>query len=85
MKKYLSKLMQQFSLLGKAMLVPIAVMPVAGLIGLIFGANMLNIPAIANVSSVVFSNIDFLFVLLQVLMQNQKIKQQFLLVQLLHS
>lgn len=63
MKKYLSKLMQQFSLLGKAMLVPIAVMPVAGLIGLIFGANMLNIPAIANVSSVVFSNIDFLFVL----------------------
>ena len=44
MKRYLNKLMQELSLLGKAMLVPITVMPVAGIIGLIFGADFLNIP-----------------------------------------
>ena len=55
--------MQELSLLGKAMLVPITVMPVAGIIGLIFGADFLNIPVIAGLSSIVFGNVDFLFVL----------------------
>lgn len=63
MKRYLNKLMQELSLLGKAMLVPITVMPVAGIIGLIFGADFLNIPVIAGLSSIVFGNVDFLFVL----------------------
>lgn len=61
MKKYMSKFLQQLSLLGKAMLVPLAAMPMAGLLGLIFGKNMLDVPEIARVSAIVFSNMDFLF------------------------
>ena len=50
MKRYLNKLMQELSLLGKAMLVPITAMPVAGIIGLIFGADFLNIPCLLYTS-----------------------------------
>ncbi len=63
MKRFLNKMMQQLSLLGKTMLVPIAVMPAAGILGLLFGPNMLNVPAISNISNIVFSNGDYLFLL----------------------
>ncbi|MDV9927413.1 hypothetical protein RHK24_09415 [Clostridioides difficile] len=63
MKRFLNKMMQQLSLLGKTMLVPIAVMPAAGILGLLFGPNMLNVPAISNISNIVFSNVDYLFLL----------------------
>ncbi len=73
MKRFLNKMMQQLSLLGKTMLVPIAVMPARGILGLLFGPNMLNVPAISNISNIVFSNVDYLF-LLGALVPTQSLK-----------
>lgn len=61
MKAFFDKLLKQLSKLGRAMLIPVAAMPIAGLTKLLFGPTMLNIPFVMNAGSVVISNIDLLF------------------------
>lgn len=61
MKNLSNNIIKQLARLGKTMLIPIAVLPVAGILGRIFGADMLNVPEIANLSTVVFNNLDVLF------------------------
>ncbi|KXU45311.1 PTS system, glucose-like IIB component [Candidatus Stoquefichus sp. KLE1796] len=61
MKKLLSWVMNQLSKLGRAMFVPLAATPIAGLLARISASDMLNLPMIENVSWVVFSMMDLLF------------------------
>ena len=61
MKAFFNKLLKQLSKLGRAMLIPVAAMPIAGMTKLLFGPTMLNIPFVMNAGSVVISNIDLLF------------------------
>lgn len=61
MKKYFNKFMKQMNKLGKAMLLPIVALPVAGLLMCISEPYLLNMPVLKNVSTVVFGNIDLLF------------------------
>lgn len=61
MKKLLSWVMNQLSKLGRAMFVPLAATPIAGLLAHISASDMLNLPMIENASWVVFSMMDLLF------------------------
>ena len=61
MKKLLSWVMNQLSKLGRAMFVPLAATPIAGLLARISASDMLNLPMIENASWVVFSMMDLLF------------------------
>lgn len=55
------KFINQLSKLGKAMLIPMVIMPIAGVLGRLFAEDLLNVPTIANLSTVVFGNIDLMF------------------------
>lgn len=61
MKKYWNKFMNQMNNFGKAMLLPIVVLPLGGLLLFLGDASMLNLPILTAASSVVFGNIDLLF------------------------
>lgn len=61
MKKIWNSISTQLSLLGKTMMVPIVIIPITAIIGNLFSASMLNIPVIANASSVIISNLDLIF------------------------
>ncbi len=61
MKKIWNSISKQLSLLGKTMMVPIAIIPITAIIGNLFSANMLNVPVIANASSVIIANLDLIF------------------------
>lgn len=61
MKDFFNGALKQLSKLGRAMLVPVTAMPIAGLMTLIFGANMLDVPLIADAGNVVIGNMDILF------------------------
>lgn len=57
----LKKILQKLQLLGKALMLPIAALPIAGLL-LRFGqSDMLNIPLLANAGDALFSNLPLLF------------------------
>ena len=56
-----NKIMKQLSKLGKAMLIPIAATPVAGLLARISSPDMLNMPVVNNAAWVVFGMLDLLF------------------------
>ena len=47
--------------LGRAMLLPVAAMPLAGLIMRLSADDMLNIPVIGAAGNAVFGNLDILF------------------------
>lgn len=61
MKQFFDGALKQLSKLGRAMLVPMTALPVSGLVTLVFGANMLNIPFVANAGWVAINNMDILF------------------------
>ena len=61
MKKIFDVLLKQLSKLGRAMLVPMTALPVSGLVTLIFGTSMLNVPFVANAGWVAINNMDLLF------------------------
>ena len=61
MKEFFNLLLKQLSKLGRAMLIPVAAMPIAGMTKLLFGPTMLDVPFVMNAGSVVISNIDLLF------------------------
>lgn len=61
MKSLFNKFMNQMNKLGKAMLLPIVALPLAGLLMCISEPYLLNMPVLKNVSIVVFGNIDLLF------------------------
>lgn len=61
MKSFFNKALKQLSKLGRAMLVPVTAMPVAGLMTLLFGPNLLDIPFVMNAGYVVINNMDLLF------------------------
>lgn len=63
MKDFFNRGLKLLSKLGRAMLVPVTAMPIAGLMTLIFGQTMLNIPLVANAGNVVIGNMDILFVM----------------------
>lgn len=56
-----NKIMKQLSKLGKAMLIPIAATPVAGLLARLSAADMLNMPVLETAAWVVFGMMDLLF------------------------
>lgn len=56
-----NKIMKQLSKLGKAMLIPIAATPVAGLLARLSAADLLNLPVLENAAWVVFGMMDLLF------------------------
>lgn len=60
-KKMFNKIMKQLSKLGKAMLIPIAATPVAGLLARLSAADMLNMPVLETAGWVVFGMMDLLF------------------------
>lgn len=60
MKKLLSWVMNQLSKLGRAMFVPLAATPIAGLLARISASDMLNLSMIENASWVVFFNDGFI-------------------------
>ncbi len=47
--------------LGRAMLLPVAAMPLAGLIMRLSADDMLNIPVLGAAGNAVFGNLDILF------------------------
>lgn len=53
--------MKELSKLGKAMLIPIAATPAAGLLARLSAADMLNLPVLESASWVVFGMLDLLF------------------------
>ncbi len=55
------KMMKQLSKLGKAMLIPIAATPVAGLLARLAASDLLNMPLLENAAWVVFGMLDVLF------------------------
>lgn len=57
----MNKILKQLSKLGKAMLIPIAATPVAGLLARLSASDMLNLPVLENASWVVFGMMDVLF------------------------
>lgn len=57
----MNKILKQLSKLGKAMLIPIAATPVAGLLARLSAADMLNMPVLETASWVVFGMLDVLF------------------------
>lgn len=57
----INKIMKQLSKLGKAMLIPIAATPVAGLLARLSAADMLNMPVLETAAWVVFGMMDLLF------------------------
>ena len=57
----IDKMMKQLSKLGRAMLIPIAATPVAGLLARLSASDMLNMPVLENASWVVFGMMDVLF------------------------
>lgn len=61
MKNIFNNVLKQLSKLGRAMLVPVTAMPVAGLLTLLFGPNLLDIPFVMNAGYVVINNMDLLF------------------------
>ena len=61
MKQYVNLFMNQMNKLGKAMLLPIVALPLAGLLMCISEPYLLNMPVLKTASSVVFGNIDLLF------------------------
>ncbi|MFR6099410.1 MAG: PTS transporter subunit EIIC [Longibaculum sp.] len=56
-----NRIMKQLSKLGKAMLIPIAATPVAGLLARLSAADLLNLPVLENAAWVVFGMMDLLF------------------------
>ncbi|MGL5378881.1 PTS transporter subunit EIIC [Clostridium sp.] len=56
-------IMDKLSSLGKAMLIPIVAMPLAGLLSRLGEPDLLNMPMLKVLSSVVFGNLDLLFVI----------------------
>ena len=61
MQTLFNRFMNQMNKLGKAMLLPIVALPLAGLLMCISEPYLLNMPVLKNVSSVIFGNIDLLF------------------------
>ena len=61
MKKIWAKVSTQLSLLGKTMMVPIAIIPITAIITNLFSASLLNVPAIANAGSLIIVNLDLIF------------------------
>lgn len=61
MKKLWNSISQQLSLLGKTMMVPIAIIPITAIISNVFSANMLNVPVIANAGTLIINNLDLIF------------------------
>ena len=57
----MSKLKGNLQKLGRAMLLPVAAMPLAGLILRLSADDMLNIPVLGSAGNAVFSNLDILF------------------------
>lgn len=55
------KILKQLSKLGKAMLIPIAATPVAGLLARLSAADMLNMPVLETAGWVVFGMMDIMF------------------------
>ncbi|WP_227857281.1 PTS transporter subunit EIIC [Clostridioides sp. ES-S-0056-01] len=60
-KNMFNKVLKQLSKLGKAMLIPIAATPVAGLLARLSAADMLNMPVLETAGWVVFGMMDVLF------------------------
>ena len=61
MKEFLNRALKTLSKLGRAMLVPITAMPIAGIMARVGAADLLGIPLIENAGWVVFNNLDILF------------------------
>lgn len=61
MKEIFGKITKQLSKLGRAMLIPIAATPVAGLLARLSAPDMLNLPVLESASWVVFGMLDMLF------------------------
>lgn len=61
MRKLWSKISTQLSLLGKTMMIPIAIIPITAIVANIFSANMLNVPVIANAGMLIIANLDLIF------------------------
>lgn len=61
MKTYFKKCMNQMNKLGKAMLMPIVALPLAGLLLCLSQPYLLNMPILQTAAGVVFGNIDMLF------------------------
>lgn len=61
MRKLWSKISTQLSLLGKTMMIPIAIIPITAIVANIFSANMLNVPVIANAGTLIIANLDLIF------------------------
>lgn len=61
MSKLWSKISKQLSLLGKTMMIPIAIIPITAIISNLFSASMLNIPVIANAGTIIIANMDLIF------------------------
>ena len=61
MKDVFDRALKQLSKLGRAMLIPITAMPVAGILARLGAADILGIPLIENAGWVVFNNLDILF------------------------
>lgn len=57
----LKRITKELSKLGRAMLIPIAATPVAGLLARLSAADMLNLPVLESASWVVFGMLDLLF------------------------
>lgn len=61
MEEIIKKVTKQLSKLGKAMLIPLAATPIAGLLARLAAGDLLNLPVIENASWVVFGMMDVLF------------------------
>ncbi|MFR3912272.1 MAG: PTS transporter subunit EIIC [Clostridium paraputrificum] len=61
MKEIFGAITKQLSKLGRAMLIPIAATPVAGLLARLSAPDMLNLPVLESASWVVFGMLDMLF------------------------
>lgn len=61
MKKVWNKISTQLSLLGKTMMIPIAIIPITAIIGNLFSPAMMDVPVIANASSIIIRNLDLIF------------------------
>lgn len=61
MEEIIKKITKQLSKLGKAMLIPLAATPIAGLLARLAADDLLNLPVVENASWVVFGMMDVLF------------------------
>ena len=61
MKKYWNRFMKQMNKFGHAMLLPIVVLPLGGLLLFLGDPTVLNMPILSKAASCVFDNIDLLF------------------------